>query len=345
MSIKILKPEIQHNINETIVIYKYIYKLKEYSFKNKFLSYIPDIYIGIEGLVSLFIPHCILTGIEIISDISIDRNFYNNVQNLVPIFKKWHKNNNLSLNINIPITNKERKLNRKVITTFTLGVDSFYTLYSKLEKIDTIIFIIGFDVKKENTYLVEIILQNLREVSKLYNKNLILCESDIQNKVKHGSGFQWGPYFHGPALFNIIYCLSNIFETLYIASTHPLKDDYIWGSLFILDKNYSSFLKIEHHGDLTRVDKLKYLLTKDIRCLNYLRVCYKNKRLLKYNCTNCEKCLRTLYAIQILGYKEKAITFDKNICGEKYWKFRPKNNSSKSFQTEIKNLLQETKNI
>ena len=64
MSIKILKPEIQHNINETIVIYKYIYKLKEYSFKNKFLSYIPDIYIGIEGLVSLFIPHCILTGIE-----------------------------------------------------------------------------------------------------------------------------------------------------------------------------------------------------------------------------------------------------------------------------------------
>jgi hypothetical protein len=113
---------------------------------------------------------------------------------------------------------------------------------------------------------------------------------------------------------------------------------------YLANKGINSyFLKIEHDGDLTRVEKLKYLLTKDIRCLNYLRVCYKNKRLSKYNCTNCEKCLRTLYAIQILGYKDKAITFDKNICGEKYWKFRPKNNSSKSFQREIKKLLQESK--
>tara|TARA_B100001013_G_C24588161_1_gene433655 strand:+ start:107 stop:1138 length:1032 start_codon:yes stop_codon:yes gene_type:complete len=343
MVIKILKPVIKVDNNKTVITYKYSYNSKEYSFQNKFLSFIPNIYSGIEGLISLFIPHCILTGTEIISDISIDRNFYNNIQNLVPIFKKWHKNDNLSLNLNIPIINKERKLNRKVITTFTLGVDSFYTLYSKLDEIDTIIFIIGFDVKKENTYLLEQVFKNLKEVSILYNKELILCESDIQNKVKHGDGFQWGPYFHGPALFSIIYSLSNIFETFYIASTHPSKDDYIWGSLFILDKNYSSFLKIEHDGDLTRVEKLKYLLTKDIRCLNYLRVCYKNKRLSKYNCTNCEKCLRTLYAIQILGYKDKAITFDKNICGEKYWEFRPKNNSSKSFQREIKKLLQESK--
>ena len=70
MVIKILKPVIKVDNNKTVITYKYSYNSKEYSFQNKFLSFIPNIYSGIEGLISLFIPHCILTGTEIISDIT-----------------------------------------------------------------------------------------------------------------------------------------------------------------------------------------------------------------------------------------------------------------------------------
>jgi len=331
--IHILKPV----INKNLITYTYLYNGKKYSFSNKFLSD-EILYTGIEGIISIFVPHCILTGKTIFSEIPVDETFINNLQNLVPIFKKWHNNNNLQLNIDVPIKkNNIESTNKKTISTFTMGVDSFYTLYSNIDKLDAILFIIGFDIKKNQKKLLDETIENLKKVSKIYNKKLILCETDLKNKINHGKGFQWGHYFHGPALFNIIYSLNEYQETL-IPSTHLFKDEYLWGSQYILDKNYSSsFLNILHSGDLTRVAKIKFILDYDLKCLDFLRVCWRNIGG-KYNCTKCEKCFRTLYPIELYGYKDRAVTFNRNVNGKDFWNFKAQNNSDKSFQKEIKDL-------
>ena len=74
-----------------------------------------------------------------------------------------------------------------------------------------------------------------------------------------------------------------------------------------------------------------------MKCLNFLRVCWKNLDG-KYNCTKCEKCIRTLYPIELYGYKNRAVTFDRNVNGKDFWKFEARNESDKSFQIEIENL-------
>ena len=333
-NIHILKPVIN---DKNSITYTYLYNGKKYSFSNKFLSD-EILYTGIEGIISIFVPHCILTGKTIFSDIPVDETFINNLQNLVPVFRKWHKNKNLRLNINVPIKkNNLESSNKKTISTFTMGVDSFYTLYSNIDKLDAILFVIGFDIKKHQKKLLKETLENLKKVSKLYNKKLILCETELKNKINHGKGFQWGEYFHGPAIFNIAYSLTD-YSKLLIPSTHAFNDDYIWGSLYKLDKNYSSsFFNILHNGNLTRVAKIKFILDYDLKCLDFLRVCWKNIDG-KYNCTKCEKCFRTLYPIELYGYKDRAVTFNRNVNGKDFWNFKARNDSDKSFQKEIKDL-------
>ena len=332
--IQILEPIVKENI----INYFYLYNNKKYTFSNKFLTKNIDIYKGIEGVISIFVPHCILTGKTIYSDIPADKRFLENLQKLVPIFKKWYKNDKLYLNIKIPSKDIRLDSEKKVISTFTLGVDSFFTLYSNIEKIDIILFIIGFDIKKNKKKLLEQTIKNLEEISKIYNKELILCETDLKNNVNHGKGFSWGSHFHGPAIFNIAYGLANKIKTFIIPSSHPLKNDFIWGSGFSIDKNYSSsLLNIEHFGDLSRPDKIKFIINFDDRCLNYLRVCWINKNG-EYNCTRCEKCLRTFYTIELLGYKDKAITFNTNIDGKIFWNFKPEKETEFVMFNEVKEL-------
>ena len=60
------------------ITYIYFYNSKKYSFSNKFLSD-EILYTGIEGVISIFVPHCILTGKTIFSKIPVDETFINNL--------------------------------------------------------------------------------------------------------------------------------------------------------------------------------------------------------------------------------------------------------------------------
>lgn len=302
--IYILKPV----INENSITYHFIINNIKKTVTNKFLTN-ENIYTGIEGIISIFVPHCILTGKTISSEIPVDKLFLENLQNLVPVFRKWHNNNDLKLNINVPIkSNNKKSIQKKAISTFTMGVDSFYTLYSNIDKIDAILFVIGFDIQIEQKDLLDETIKNLKKVAEIYNKKLILCESEIKNTLKSntGKGFTWGDYFHGPALFNIAHSLNNYTE-LIIPSSHPEKfysiENSQRGSTFLSDLYYSrNDFKISTNGNLSRIDKIKFILNYDTLCLNYLRVCWKNPDQ-SYNCSQCTKCLRTMNAINLLGHK------------------------------------------
>ena len=177
----------------------------------------------------------------------------------------------------------------------------------------------------------------------MYRKRLVVCYSPLRNVMK-GVGFDWGKYFHGPALFHVVFGMKSV-KRLFIPSTHPSpssQDTFIWGSMFGLDHLYSSsFLTIHTMGDMTRVEKIRELLVTDRRCLDFLRVCFRNPGE-SYNCSRCEKCMRTLYPIYLLGYGDDATTFHGDLtvsgCKKKYWSFKPSNENGILFQNEIRDL-------
>lgn len=340
----IYHPTVTQKNKSTSITYKFKYRHKIRRFTNQFLSKIENPYLGIEGIVALFVPHAILTGAVIKSKIPVDQTFYDNLQNLVPVFQKWHPDRkNLKLRINLPTITRELKPSRKTISTCTMGVDSFYTLYSKMDELDSVIFCIGFDMAAHEKKLIKQTVQNLRKVCALYNKTLILCRSNqrsqFDEKIK---GFKLGPYQHGPGLFNVVYALSNDYSKLYLPSTHQASEDSKWGSSFSLDRHYSSTnFVIEHNGDLNRSEKTKYICQKDPRCLEYLRVCHRNPNMI-YNCSKCEKCLRTLSAIKAHGFLDQAVTFNRKVNLEKYWKMKM-GKGYEIFRDEIQDFIDSTK--
>jgi chitinase len=45
--------------------------------------------------------------------------------------------------------------------------------------------------------------------------------------------------------------------------------------------------------------------------------------------------------IELLGYKDHAVTFNRNANGKDFWKFKPKTKSDKYYQQEMKRLEKE----
>jgi hypothetical protein len=300
-----------------------------------------NLYLGNEGFVSLLTPFAILNNLKINNNninnninINIDNKFLENSNKIVEQFEYFH---DMSFNYNFIECNNDsaKSLNNppsynRSLSTFTLGVDSFYTLYRNLNNnkmLDTLLFIIGFDLKLNNDILIEKTIQNIKKVCEIYNKKLIICKTNLREQIKINKlykykGFDWGKYLHGVAIFNIVYLLSNNYNKFYLPSSH-VKKKYVWGSTFEIDKFYSSsFLEIITDGYKTRNTKIEYLLRTDLRFLDYLRVCWENQDN-EYNCGKCEKCIRTLIIIYKNGYINLAKTFamdtSKNLldCYEK----------------------------
>lgn len=65
--------------------------------------------------------------------------------------------------------------------------------------------------------------------------------------------------------------------------------------------------RIEHHGShLTRTQKIE-LVAEHQDALDVLRVCWRHVD--RYNCGECEKCLRTMVALEIVGALNRCPTF------------------------------------
>lgn len=311
-SIEVYQPRL---VEKKKVIYTYAYKGNVESFYIQFDSIDQSdvsIYLGIEGIVGLFVR----TKLPISSKVQLDRVFYNNIKKLYP-----------NAIINAPLkdanTNTNTNTNKSTISSFTLGVDSFYTLLTEKDRLDAIMFTIGFDVGPKQHKLITDIKTNLNKVAKQYGKKLILCQTDLKPKLISKAGCDWASNLHGPALFCIFQLLSSTYQHVLIPSTHPkeLKIDY--GSSFRADPHFSSSrLNIRTHGDLNRIQKIERILRIDpTTVLQYLRVCWLNPNQV-YNCSKCDKCLRTMVAIQRMGMWRHAITFDRNRHPDNYYKLK-----------------------
>lgn len=84
------------------------------------------------------------------------------------------------------------------------------------------------------------------------------------------------------------------------------------GSHPLIDPNYSSInLRIRHEGiTLSRLEKTKLVAGWDI-ALQHLRVCNRSQHYIHemLNCGKCEKCIRTMLALEALGALEKTTAF------------------------------------
>lgn len=297
---------------------------------------ISNLYDGLEGFVGLFIPHMIFTGDKLIVRGNLCPIFYQNMLKL----REYYTSLNIGdthFNIFCESYNpKEITAKRKIISTFTGGVDSFHTLLTNMDKIDTVLYCINYDIVEKQEELLKAQLKMVKDVAQKLGKDVITCRTNqrfilersgeinyLANTKAKQCGDLWGFFLHGCAIFGHAYNLANEYHSFYMPSSVPSTANYLTGSSFHIDHLYSSsFINIVPDGHCKRMDKIKEIikLNKDI-VFEHLRVCYNNTYLRsnyhkdkKYNCSHCEKCVRTYIPIGLINinYLKELKTFTVN---------------------------------
>lgn len=194
---------------------------------------------------------------------------------------------------------------------FSGGVDSFYSATCHSEKITHLILVHGLDISLGNIERWSETLERMRTVAAGMGKTLIEVRSDL--RILHAKyGPHWQQQAHGAFLANIALLLSGHLHTVIISSSDDWSTLVPIGTHPDLDPHWSSSGVTIRHDDLAnRTAKLDVLRHNGL-AMDHLRVCWAN--LAKgYNCSRCEKCIRTMISLRMVGALERCQTFPDEI--------------------------------
>ncbi|HEV7956894.1 MAG: hypothetical protein JWL94_1505 [Microbacteriaceae bacterium] len=199
-----------------------------------------------------------------------------------------------------------RRPRGRVLSAFTGGVDSFYTLMKQRSSITHLLFVHGFDIPLSETSFRDVVGSRLSDVADAHGKKLIQVETNLKELMD--SVVDWGLVGHGAALASVALLLGDEFSTFHIPSTHSYAELGPRGSHVVLDHLWSTEnLRVIHDGaEATRIGKVQTLI-REATVLNSLRVCWRSFD--EYNCSKCSKCLRTMVSLEILDALDSCSTF------------------------------------
>ena len=195
---------------------------------------------------------------------------------------------------------------------FSGGVDAYATFFRHREEGLDLISIRGADIPLVDDAQWQSLVDLSSREGWLSNHPKRYVEANLRDFYTYHvnllvpSGGWWGTVQHGLALTSLVAPLSVVFgySRVYIASTHTKAIKIKWGSSPAIDNAIAwSGCEINHDGyELTRMDKIGLIVADTERASleANLRVCYSehNQGL---NCSNCEKCLRTMLGLSLSG--------------------------------------------
>ena len=187
-------------------------------------------------------------------------------------------------------------------SSFTGGVDSFYTVLNRRPRI--LAYAHGYDLRLGQTDLRAMVTTALRGSSERLGRRLVQFESNLRD---WSEGFAPWFIYHGAAVAALGVLLSAEVSTFYIPSSYPAGTRC--GSSSVIDPLFSTEAVrfIHDRPEVVRADKLA-AIARDRDAQETLRVCWENRDG-NYNCSRCEKCLRTTVALEALGVLPKFVTF------------------------------------
>jgi hypothetical protein len=182
---------------------------------------------------------------------------------------------------------------------FSGGVDAFYTLLQAGLPVDRLVYVVGYDVKLRERQRAEAVTHLVRDVAASLGIRSAIIATNLRRHPLH-KATPWLRAFGG-ALAAIGHLLGAEAGRLLTSSdglghAHPEV-----GSRPDTDPLHGSRqMAIEHvAGSVTRLEKIRAIAADPI-VQRHLRVCWKNVGQ-SLNCGRCEKCVRTMVALDACG--------------------------------------------
>jgi hypothetical protein len=178
---------------------------------------------------------------------------------------------------------------------FSGGVDGSYTAFTNRQRISMLLLLRGIDMQLENEELWQAAVEGGRAVAESWGLPLLTLSTNVRFLGYH-HGLKWSRTFQGAGLASVAHLVPH--PEVLVAASHSLHNMVGYASSPEMDPLWnSSVSNFEHDGAVPRTTKIAALAGEAV-VLERLRVCWHDQG---YNCCRCEKCIRTMIALRLLG--------------------------------------------
>ncbi|HUF28151.1 MAG TPA: hypothetical protein VMM18_14340 [Gemmatimonadaceae bacterium] len=246
--------------------------------------------------------------------LGVDRPLLENANRLMCIWRAWYPELAVVSVEADPIECAPPVRPRRAAAFFSGGVDSFFTVLrrrdvappSERAPIDDLLTVWGFDVPLERADAFGRLRARHELVASELGKGFIDVATNLRSTRWNTA--HWSHLAHGAGLAGVALSLEGRFHTVYIAGGGGYRGLHPWGSHSVTDPLFSSW------RTAITYDAVAYLRTEKIEriadsatALGALRVCYESWT--DENCGVCNKCQRTMLALEICGALQRCRTF------------------------------------
>lgn len=226
---------------------------------------------------------------------------------------------------------------------FSGGVDSTYSFLNLSREMDGsapplthALFMAGFDMPLNLTASIGELTQSYAQLMRDCGIQFVSGSTNVRDFV---NPTDW-TNAHGQALAASALFFKSVWQRFYIPSSYLPELHPKWGSHPDLDPLLSTeAMEMVHHGGrLNRVQKLAEL-SQSPETYSRLRVCWIQDIGLK-NCGACEKCVRTMIGLDLLGVLARYSTFQTALTRSNVRALKMRTHQARVFARE---LIQEAK--
>ena len=187
---------------------------------------------------------------------------------------------------------------------FSGGLDSL-TSYIKHQNDQPELFtVFGGDIPLDQTAYIDLCKERFSKFSAEQDVPLSFIWTDVMEcldarKLRTFASNWYAVICHSLLLTGLVAPIASAtVKTLFIASSHAVNTS-LWGSTTELDNRicWAGSRVINDNDDLNRLEKIRKYFKGQERFYKYLHVCWDN--LGRYNCSRCEKCLRTMLGLLV----------------------------------------------
>ncbi|SKC35876.1 hypothetical protein [Krasilnikoviella flava] len=251
------------------------------------------------------------TDRELVLDAPVSPALLAQSETIQDVFAAWYPETfgRARLEVDTRAATPPRRADR-ALSTFTGGVDSFYTLHQNSDAISSLLFVHGFDIPLAHREFRKVTSEHLQASAAAAGKELIEGATNLRRFLN--PHLKWSSMSHGAAITSFVLLLSGTHGTLYLPASYSYSDLFPWGSHPLVDPLWSTeYLTVHHDGaGATRVAKTR-AIAHDRVAQEHLRVCFQ--RTGDYNCDRCKKCVRTKIALELEGRLGSFATFAEGV--------------------------------
>ncbi len=240
----------------------------------------------------------------------VDRHLLRNLQSLSAQWAQWMPSLKPVVFDGIAAEDRPYVRNGSVGSFYSGGIDSLQTAIAHSPRVDALITVghEPFDIFKIEQRLTQ--LEDVSDYAIKSQRHHLKVITNVMTVMPELHD-RWAYIFHGPVYLGLANFFGGLSEAV-LSSTHSYGDLMPWGSHPLTDGLVSSqSLRATHFGaTYTRVEKTA-MIADDLLALSSLNVCANGRVEPFGNCSHCQKCLRTMGTLDLLGVdRAAAVTFD-----------------------------------